>query len=422
MQTKFVLAQCDSDGDAVNYGTVYEFNSLDACFDFLASQGHRIESAELINRANVSGLQIAGIKPARDLSVMYQDTTDFSTQANAIILENVSFYHIKQTEGDNDVSFAEFERIRNQWANRNIARKVFHPGNSLTLAFLLIGVGLALGAACPPALIFVALGVAAFSAVSALVYGIRWLSRDYNLYKAKVAANSPEVIDRVRKDAYSLYATEEKTKNYFSYCIDRLGKWAGEHKGQAIVMGIGFALFVTAVVVTALAFTGGLATVPILAGVIGGMGASGTALGAVGAVFGGALGSSAIATTLASIFAGATLILAPVNILDTIRRFVSGVYERKDSLTVVPPQVITPPPPPAFIPGPPGVIPGSLSDQLNQQRVNLKPTMTNAELELEARKAKYSDVLHKKDKEPEEEEKVHHTTKKFKHSGGYESD
>jgi len=275
----------------------------------------------------------------------------------------------------------------------------------LTLAFLLIGVGLALGAACPPALIFAALGVAAFSAVSALVYGVRWLSRDYNVYKAKVAANDPDTAE-----------------GYFTYCMNRLGKWAGEHKGQAVVMGIGFALFVTALVITALAFTGGLAAVPILAGVIGGVGVSGTALGAVGAVFGGALGSSAIATTLASIFAGATLVLAPVNILDTIRRFASGVYEKNNSLAVVPTQVISIPPPAA--PNlsqlhPPGFIPAPLIVQLVQQKEKLRPSMTKDEMA--ARKAKYSDVLQIKDAEPEKEGK-HHPATKIKRPGGYESD
>jgi len=114
MQAKFVLFECQSDGNIVNYGSRYEFSSLDACFDFLAAKGHRIESAELINRANVSGFQIDGVKPARDLSVLYEDVTDFSGQANPIIMENVSLYHIKQTEGDDNVPFAEFQRIRDK--------------------------------------------------------------------------------------------------------------------------------------------------------------------------------------------------------------------------------------------------------------------------------------------------------------------
>lgn len=222
---------------------------------------------------------------------------------------------------NDDENSDEIKEPDETWKKTELFRKIFHPGNSLTVAFILMGVGLVLGAACPPALVFVALGLAAFSAMSAVVSAGLWLKRDYARYKDK----SDSIFDD-QSD------TNPSFLGYLKDCAERLSHWAQTHKTQTLVMGIGLALFVTALVVTALAFTGGLAGVPLLAGFMGGMGVSGTALGTVGAMFSGALGSSALATTLASLLTGAFLVLAPVNILDTLRRIGRAIVSWQDKV------------------------------------------------------------------------------------------
>lgn len=191
---------------------------------------------------------------------------------------------------------------------KNIVRKSFHPGNSLAIAFVVTAVGLGLlgfGLACPPALVFAALGFMAFSAVSAMAYAIDWLARDYSGYQGTQKA-APITGER------KLFPS-----SYLKNCWLRLRNWFINHKIQAALMAIGLVLFFVALVFTAGYFIAPAIFAFMAAGLFGG------AIGLTTSFFGAA---GFLPFTLCSVLAGVILVLGPTNILDSFRRLISGVY------------------------------------------------------------------------------------------------
>lgn len=172
--------------------------------------------------------------------------------------------------------------------------KIAHPGNTLTVAFILLGIGLCLiaaGVACPPALILASLFLSNLAALSAMAYGLHWLITDYRQYK-------------------KIFNSYGLRKNYLIYCLNRLQKWGEQHPWQRFFMGVGLVLFLTALILVA-----GYAVAPLTFGFMA-AGAYGGAIGLVSQVF------------ASPFYIGATLILGPVNILDTLRRLCSGIWKR----------------------------------------------------------------------------------------------
>jgi len=248
---------------------VFSGNTLDECFDFLSKV--KVEKRDRYN-----------IVVPRSLAKNF----------GASINSNVDFLY------DVSTSPAAWRR----WNLKNIFRKIFHPGNSLTIAFILTAVGLGLigfSVICPPALVFTSLGFAAFSAVSAVGYTIDWLVRDYKVYQGRARAISKE------------------PNNYINDCKLRLKAWVINHKAQAVLMGIGLAIFLGALIVTVGYFIAPAVFAFMTMGIVGG------AIGLTTSFFG---ATGVLPAVMCSVLAGATLVLGPVNILDSIRRLVSGIY------------------------------------------------------------------------------------------------
>lgn len=184
--------------------------------------------------------------------------------------------------------------------------KSFHPGNTLTLAFILLGIGLCLiacGVACPLALVLAAVFFSNVSMISAIAYGAHWLYKDYRQYKKtssyKITGSAP----------YGSFSGH-KPPSYLTYCLGQLRAWGEQHKWQRFFMGVGFLLFLTALILVI-----GYAAAPVAFGFMA-AGAYGGAIGLVSQIF-------------ASPFCiGATLVLGPVNLLDTLRRLCSGIYKQ----------------------------------------------------------------------------------------------
>gem|GEM_PF-4469256 len=159
--------------------------------------------------------------------------------------------------------------------------------------------------ACPPVLALVALGFAAFSAISTIGYAIDWIKRDWSVYKAEADA----------------VGRETSLGDYLKNCATRLKAWAIAHPVQTGFMIAGALLLLGALIVTV-----GYFIAPAVFGFMA-LGALGGAIGATSGFFGAGLGSIPV---LASILAGAALVIGPVNIL-TFRRFISGIWSNRDS-------------------------------------------------------------------------------------------
>lgn len=329
------------------------FTTFDAVFDFLAARGHQTHTVTLIDAAEKPTL--GGAQDEANFIIAYDARDD---DGDVKLTGSNQCYCVMQAASDEkNVTFDEFKAARDAWAKRHTAStgapkddsdsilmppdlipvpvlghssttynipsprtkpgflnylyKALHPGNTLFISVVLTAIGIGLigfGVACPPALVFAALGVAAFSAISAIGYAINWLKRDWNAYLSRMPDSTGSVSDYIRRLWVEL--------------------WATDHLQQTWFMIAGAALFIGALIVTSCALAG----VPLFAFMTAG--AFGGAIGLVGSFFSAGFGSvsvsASVAALLTSIFTGAALIVWPTHILDTIRRAVSGLFGKNE--------------------------------------------------------------------------------------------
>jgi len=278
---KKVVSGQDTRDAVVFYG-----NTFEECFNFLASQ-----------ECDVASLHNGG-----DDFYYIEESAQAKNQNN-------STYSL--------VSSEIFKQARDAWIQETLIRKAFHPGNFLSIAFILTAVGFGLvgfGIACPPLLVVTAIFFGVISAVTAVGYGIQWLRRDYAKYKGTYRAEHPEKSD---KDIDS-----DCRKNYLKGGLSRAKTWMSHHKLQAALMTIGLVMLLGVLIVVAGHFIA-LAAV--------GTGFAFMTIGTAGGVIG--LTSTFFAAgglppIISSILAAVTLVFGGPNIVDTFRRFGEGMYLR----------------------------------------------------------------------------------------------
>lgn len=143
----------------------FKCETIEECFDVLHKRGQKVGKATLLDAYSQSSA--ARVRPEGQLDVGYAGGIDVApvrhgttygtiddASSNQIQIQgqpNSQFYLI--TDNDNQLTYNEFCSRRDSWSRNNIARKIFHPGNSLTIAFILTAVGIGLvgfGVACSP--------------------------------------------------------------------------------------------------------------------------------------------------------------------------------------------------------------------------------------------------------------------------------
>ncbi len=124
------------------------------------------------------------------------------------------------------------------WRLKNTLSKIFHPGNSLAIAFILSIIGLSLlgfGIACPPVLMFVALGFVAFSAVTAIIYAVHWLKMEALVFRNRnirfltneksVENGKVETSDEEKYINYSLVIMFRASSSYVNFSTNKSARY-----------------------------------------------------------------------------------------------------------------------------------------------------------------------------------------------------
>ncbi len=180
-----------------------------------------------------------------------------------------------------------------------------HPGTWTFLALLAVGMGIAFPIAAP-ALIVVALIFTVAATVSLIPYAIRY-------------------VQKLRKEAKAAGYLEDTS--IFKIAFDKFKQWAKDHPMQAFLVGLGLALFVTALVLTIGFFTGGGALVVVAGGAVvatgGGMFAfMAPVFAAIAAPFAAAAAAAGVAIADAAFVAAAIAVftLAALNVTNTAKR------------------------------------------------------------------------------------------------------
>lgn len=171
-----------------------------------------------------------------------------------------------------------------------------HPGTWVLLALLAVGIGFALPFVAPALVIFAAVAIG-FAAIATPFYllsnAINYVSKCVN-YKYKVKQNSQDESDKVIKAAFIT-----------------IKDWAEVHPVQAIIVGVGLAVLITALVLTIGFFSGGAAfafMAPVFA--------------TIAAPFATAAAAAGVQLGLAAL-AGTIFILAALNITNIFKRLAS---------------------------------------------------------------------------------------------------
>jgi len=181
-----------------------------------------------------------------------------------------------------------------------------HPGTWVFLALLAVGLGFALPFAAPALMIFaaVAIGLAAIATPFYLLFNANKYGNNKSLYFQP----------RFHQNIADIKQGSDPTLGEFIKAIFATIKdWAKANPVQAIIVGVGIGLFITALVLTIGFFTGGAAfafMAPVFA--------------AIAAPFATAAASAGLQLGLAAL-AGTTFILAALNITNIFKRLASWV-------------------------------------------------------------------------------------------------
>ncbi len=179
-------------------------------------------------------------------------------------------------------------------------RKFFtHPGTWVFLALLAVGLGFALPFVAPALMIFAAVAIGLATIFTAIHLGMH--------FKNTLIPKLREQYDK--SDADMPDDDDDLTVgNYITLTFRALKDWAKDHKVQAIIVGVGIGLLITALVLTIGFFTGGAAfafMAPVFA--------------AIAAPFATAAAAAGLQLGLAAL-AGTTFVLAALNITNIFHR------------------------------------------------------------------------------------------------------
>ncbi len=186
-----------------------------------------------------------------------------------------------------------------QWKQRieqNVWKFFSHPGTWTFLVLLMVGMAIAFPFAAP-ALIVAALTFTAAATLSLIPYAIRYVQQ---LRKEAVEAGYPA-------DA-----------SIIKIAFDKFKQWAKDHPMQAFLVGLGLALFVTALVLTIGFFTGGAAfafMAPVFAAIAAPLATAAAAAGV------------AVANTVLTAIAAGLFVLATLHVANLAKRFFQFIDE-----------------------------------------------------------------------------------------------
>jgi len=186
-----------------------------------------------------------------------------------------------------------------QWKQRigqNVWKFFSHPGTWTFLVLLMVGMAIAFPFAAP-ALIVAALTFTAAATLSLIPYAIRY-------------------VQKLRKEAKAAGYLEDTS--IFKIAFDKFKQWAKDHPMQAFLVGLGLALFVTALVLTIGFFTGGGAfafMAPVFAAIAAPLATAAAAAGV------------AVANTVLTAIAAGLFVLATLHVANLAKRFFQFIDE-----------------------------------------------------------------------------------------------